>query len=60
MCKTVSKRGKIFPLHLREENRAAESVIMEITGESSRKIFERYNIINVDDAKGVMRRSKGY
>jgi len=54
MCKTVSKRGKIFPLHLREENRAAESVIMEITGESSRKIFDRYNIINVDDARGVM------
>jgi len=38
----------------------AESVLMEITLHNSRKIVDRYNTINVDDAKGAMERSKGY
>jgi integrase len=38
----------------------AESVIMDITGHSTREMFDRYNTIDADDAKDAMERFKGY
>ena len=33
-----------------------ESVIMEITGHSTREMFDRYNTIDADDAKEAIRK----
>jgi len=38
----------------------AESVIKEITGHSTREMFDRYNTIDADGAKNAMERFEGY
>ena len=38
----------------------AESVIMKITGHSTREMFDRYNTIDADDAKSAMELFSGY
>lgn len=38
----------------------AESVIMKITGHSTREMFDRYNTIDADDAKSAMELFRGY
>jgi len=38
----------------------AESVIMEITGHSTREMFARYNTIDADDAREAIRRFEGF
>jgi integrase len=38
----------------------AESVIMEITGHSTREMFDRYNTIDADDARDALERFRGY
>jgi len=38
----------------------AESVIMKITGHSTREMFDRYNTIDADDAKNAIERFEGY
>ena len=38
----------------------AESVIMQMTGHNTREMFDRYNTIDVDDAKDAIERFKGY
>ena len=37
-----------------------ESVIMEITGHSTREMFDRYNNIDEDDAHKAMAQFEGY
>jgi len=37
-----------------------ESVIMKITGHSTREMFDRYNTIDADDAKDAIERFSGY
>jgi integrase len=37
-----------------------ESVIMEITGHSTREMFDRYNTIDADDAKEAIRKLEGF
>lgn len=37
-----------------------ESVIMEITGHSTREMFDRYNTIDADDAKEAIQRFRDY
>jgi hypothetical protein len=37
-----------------------ESVIMEITGHSTREMFDRYNMIDADDATRAMIRYQGF
>jgi integrase len=38
----------------------AESVIMKITGHSTREMFDRYNTIDADDARDAMEMFEGY
>ena len=37
-----------------------ESVIMEITGHSTREMFDRYNTIDEEDAHNAMEQLEGY
>jgi integrase len=37
-----------------------ESVIMEITGHSTREMFDRYNTVDLDDKKEAVKRFEGY
>lgn len=37
-----------------------ESVIMEITGHSTREMFDRYNTVDLDDKKEAVKRLEGY
>ena len=37
-----------------------ESVIMKITGHSTREMFDRYNTVDADDAKDAIERFSGY
>lgn len=37
-----------------------ESVIMEITGHSTREMFDRYNTIDMDDAKKAVNQMEVY
>lgn len=37
-----------------------ESVIMDITGHSTREMFDRYNTIDLDDAKDAMKKFEGF
>jgi len=38
----------------------AESVIMDITGHSTREMFDRYNTVDADDAKIAIQRFRGF
>jgi len=38
----------------------AESVIMEITGHSTREMFDRYNTVDEDDTRTAVRKLEGY
>jgi len=38
----------------------AESVVMEITGHSTREMFDRYNTIDADDARDALEKFSGY
>ena len=37
-----------------------ESVIMQITGHSTREMFDRYNTIDMDDARDAMKKFRGF
>ena len=37
-----------------------ESVIMEITGHSTREMFDRYNEVDVEDGREALRRLEGF
>jgi uncharacterized protein (DUF433 family) len=38
----------------------SESVIMAITGHSSREMFDRYNTVDMEDIKGAIVRMGGF
>ena len=38
----------------------AESVIMEITGHSTRQMFDRYNTVDIEDARQAVAQLQGY
>jgi hypothetical protein len=38
----------------------AESVIMEITGHSTRQMFDRYNTVDMEDARKAVDQLQGY
>lgn len=48
-----------FNTHMRKAG-VPESVIMKVTGHSTREMFDRYNTVDMDDAKEAMRKLEGY
>ena len=38
----------------------AESVIMSITGHSTREVFDQYNTVDLDDLKKAVRKMAGF
>jgi integrase len=48
-----------FNTHMRKAG-VAESVIMEITGHSTRQMFDRYNTVDMEDARKAVDQLQGY
>ncbi len=48
-----------FNTHMRKAG-VAESVIMEITGHSTREMFDRYNTVDADDKAEAIRKFQGF
>lgn len=38
----------------------SDSVITDITGRSTREMFDRYNTVDIEDSREAMRKLKGY
>jgi integrase len=49
----------MFNTYMRKAG-VTESVIMKITGHSTREMFDRYNTIDADDAKDAMKRFRNF